>query len=253
LLILVGVTGVGKSTTMALLARQVPGALLLPDRRDLTDRLLISYMQAVDGQPIEPVRDRRLRFDYTRRYRERFHSGMAHALTQLWIAPTAGARLIFDGLRGENEVTAAASSLPLAHFVVLDAPDLVRVQRLVQRNDAFDQLASTAVSSRIDPSTLDLPADAQSFFSAADLATMADWVSSGSVAGGDLRAKLDIVIEERRNYDPGAAAAALRRVAPQRMLLIDTVTHPASAVVQQVAEWWHTYAPAAQPISDAQP
>ena len=138
LLIIVGVTGVGKSTTLEKLAKTGRPYTLLPNRRILTDQLIISYMQALDQQPIQPVTDRKVRFDYTRRYRERFPGGMSHALTQLWIEPMQlGPNLIFDGLRGADEVTHAVQELPQARFVVLHAPDVVRVQRLLKRNDAL--------------------------------------------------------------------------------------------------------------------
>jgi hypothetical protein len=240
LLIFAGVTGVGKSTTLALLQEMFPDMTLLPDRRDLTDRLIISWMQTQDGLPVEPVRDRRLRFDYTRRYREQFSGGMAHALTQLRIAPDASDRLVFDGLRGENEVTYAAQALPHARFVILDAPDLVRVQRLVTRNDAFDQVASSGTSEH----ALDLPEGAETIFSTSDLETMASWVKSGAVAATDLRAKIEIVLEERRNYDPAATIAALQRTAPAATLVVDTVTHTPTEVAQQIAAWWSAVTPA---------
>ena len=105
LLVLVGVTGVGKSTTLAALAEAGLRYHLLPDRRDLTDRLIIPAMQPRAGQPVAPVTDRKLRFEYTRAYREVNPGGMAQALAQLWIEPAVLPELLlFDGLRGENEV-----------------------------------------------------------------------------------------------------------------------------------------------------
>ena len=85
LLILVGVTGVGKSTTAEALNQTDYTFELLPNRRALTDQLIIATLQQQDGQPIKTVRDRALRFDFTRRYREQFPGGMAHALAQLWV------------------------------------------------------------------------------------------------------------------------------------------------------------------------
>src|SRR5215203_3654041 len=105
LVVLVGVTGVGKSTLLDQLVQHEASYLLLPDRRDLTDQLIISAMQVADGLPIVPVTDRGQRFAYTRRYREQFEGGMAHALTQLWVNDDAPTLLLFDGLRGANEVT----------------------------------------------------------------------------------------------------------------------------------------------------
>ncbi len=208
LLVLVGLTGVGKSTVLRLLCaqaaeRSAPPALL-PDRRTLTDRLLIAAVQAAEGLPVEPVHDRALRFEYTRRFRQRFAGGMAHALALLCTHPaqTPGL-LLFDGLRGENEVTHAASALPLARFALLDAPDAVRVARLLGRSDPFDRIGAAT--------------DAE-------------------------QAALRIVDEERQNYDPAATRRALQEHAPGRTLLLDTTQHAPAALATQIAaqlaHWW---------------
>ena len=42
----------------------------LPDRRALTDRIIIPEMQEAAGEPVEPVSDRARRFAYTRDYRD---------------------------------------------------------------------------------------------------------------------------------------------------------------------------------------
>ncbi len=244
LLILVGVTGVGKSTLLLELARIGPAHHLLPDRRDLTDRLMISRMQAEEGEPLGAVLDRGRRFDYTRRYREQFPGGMAHALTQLWLADDAPAQLwIYDGLRGDNEVRHAAENLPRARFVMLDAPDLVRVQRLLGRGDAFDKISQDrpaandlAAPEATSFEAIDLP-QARAIFSAAEEQTMLGWVRRGAVPAEELRAKLLIVLEERRSYDPNTTIDALRLHAPRRTLYIDTVAHPLSAVAAQVLAW----------------
>ena len=150
-LILVGVTGVGKSTTVDALRTRMGAVSLLPNRRKLADLLVIPAVQSWDGDPPTAVTDRRRRFDYTGRYRQRYPGGLAHAFSRLVLqkqaaTPAAAALNIFDGLRGADEVTFAAQNLPLARFAVLNAPDVVRVERLLQRQDAFDQVGgNTAV------------------------------------------------------------------------------------------------------------
>ncbi len=232
--ILVGLTGVGKSTTLAALAEQGINFSLLPNRRDLTDQLIIAALQVMDGDPVQPVTDRTARFAYTRRYRAQFPGGMAHALAQLSVAPAHWpGLLIFDGLRGADEVTQAAAILPSARFVVLHAPDLVRVQRLLGRNDAFDRVKTAshefgqgAIRSFAD---LGLPAASHLFTTEEETALLA-LVHRGEVSPADLAAKLKIVVEERRNYDPDAALAALTALAPARTLAVDTTLHsPAQA------------------------
>ncbi len=241
LLVLVGVTGVGKSTTLASLLRG-RRATLLPDRRELTDKLMIASMQLADGAPVAPVTDRAQRFAYTRRYRDTHPGGMADALLELSIAPELAQKLlIFDGLRGANEVQSACMALPKAHFVMLDAPDAVRVVRLLGRSDPFDRVE------RILPDPSGAPFQALGLDEAAHLFTLEEQamllglVDSGRVSADDLRAKVKIVVEERRSYDPNATRAALDACAGERALIIDTTLQSADAVarliVTQLSAW----------------
>lgn len=145
ILILVGVTGVGKSTTVEALGRQWGHIALLPDRRQIADLLVIPTVQGWDEDPLTRVIDRRQRFTYTARYRQRYPGGLAHAFSRLVLQRQPDAwpgRLIFDGLRGADEVAFATESLPLARFAVLHAPDVVRTERLLQRQDPFDHFSA---------------------------------------------------------------------------------------------------------------
>lgn len=222
LLILVGVTGVGKSTTLALLEAADPPVRQLPDRRSLADQL-ITKVQLDAGEPIRTVTDRAERFDYTRRYRAQNPGGLAQALSQLWIDPDQWPRpLCFDGLRGADEVSFAAEHLPQARFAVLDAPDVVRVERLLGRGDRFDRLSSvtTAGDGNALPG-LDVPG-ADALLTPEEQARLSALVTQGTVSADDLRAKVAIVVAERQNYDPAAAIAALQRLAPARTVVVDT-------------------------------
>ena len=62
-------------------------------------------MQVADGVAVAPVSDHGQRFAYTRRYRELYEGGMAHALTQLWVGDGAPNLLVFDGLRGQMRLS----------------------------------------------------------------------------------------------------------------------------------------------------
>src|SRR4029079_14791107 len=162
---------------------------------------------------------------------------MAHALSHLWIGEGAPDLIFVDGLRGANEVSFAAASLPLARFVMLDAPDIIRLQRLLGRGDSFDRIAVNGQSSAtVNGTTFEELgiAEAATIFSAADEKTILSWLADGRVSTDELRAKLQIVIEERRNYDPVATLQALRSDAPNSTLYIDTVKHGPSAVARQV-------------------
>lgn len=222
LLVLVGVTGVGKSTTLGLLEAGDPPVLQLPDRRALAD-LLITKVQLDAGEPLRAVTDRAERFAYTRRYRAQNPGGLAQALSQLWVDPTRWPQpLCFDGLRGAEEVGYAAQHLPRARFAVLDAPDVVRVERLLGRGDRFDRLATspTAATGSALPG-LDVPG-ADALFTPEEQARLSALVTGGAVSADDLRAKVAIVVTERQNYDPAAAIAALTRLAPERTVVVDT-------------------------------
>lgn len=239
LLVLVGVTGVGKSTTLAALRRTGLAFHLLPDRRDLTDRLIIPSMQARAGEANVPVQDRAQRFAYTRAYRQHHPGGMGEALSSLWIdvEQTPGL-LLFDGLRGENEVIFTTQALPLARFVMLDAPDVVRVIRLMGRQDPFDVIAARSahpVHEMQRFTNLNVEG-AEAMFTPQEQHILVDLVSSGEVTIDDLRKALSIVVEERRNYDPATTRAALERMAPDRSIVVDTVTETPYAVAMKILE-----------------
>jgi hypothetical protein len=246
LLILVGVTGVGKSTTLEGLQASGLHFSLLPDRRELTDRLLIGYLQALDGLPVQPVTDRRERFAYTRRYHDLFPGGMSHALSQLQVDRALHPGwLLFDGLRGAFEVAHAAAALPMARFVVLHAPDLVRVERLLGRSDAFDRIAAVSPTHQGATQGETLAAigvaDGDALFTPAEVQTLLQLVAppigSGTMPVEEVRAKLQIVVEERRNYDPQAAITHLRQHAAARTVVIDTTVASPAVAVQQIREW----------------
>ena len=181
LLVLVGLTGVGKSSLLEALAFPT-----LPDRRELVDRYVLPLFGAV------PPLDRKARFEITRRFRETHPGGVAEILAKALVEPVWP--LVFDGLRGEAEVRYALDCLPLARFVALEASDLTRLSRLLDRNDWFDQMRKE-VSGNI-PSEILRAADG--VLSKTELQTALSWGYSPE----DLLAKLKIVSEERKNYDP---------------------------------------------------
>ncbi len=242
-LILVGVTGVGKSTAVAALRSRWGEVSLLPNRRTIADLLVIPTVQGWDGDPPSAVTDRRRRFDYTGRYRQRHPGGLTHALSRLVLQgqPPArsetmssnGALHIFDGLRGADEVAFAARSLPQARFAVLNAPDVVRVERLLQRQDAFDQVADLNAGGGF---RWEEAAEGRELFTQEEQARLAALVSRGEVDGAELAAKIAIVAAERRNYDPHAAVEILRAAAPDRSVVVDTTTHSPAEVAAAIGQ-----------------
>jgi len=238
--VMVGLTGVGKTTLInQLSARNVPFTLL-PNRREIANRVIIALLQREDGQAPHPITDRLARFEYTARYRARFPGGLAHALSQLAIYPAKlESILIFDGLRGLDEVEQATVFFSQARFVVLDAPDTVRLKRLLNRNDVFDTAKTQpAPANQNLLSALNNIPDVESVFSQEQLLRIAALADQGQSPGEDLLQKVSIIVKERRNYDSDAAGAYLRQHwPPDRVLIIDTASQSAEDVAQQVVGW----------------
>lgn len=238
LVIIVGLTGVGKSTVVELLPPELD-FILLPNRRTIADAIIIAALQAEAGVSPHPVTDRLKRFEYTARYREKFPGGMAHAVSQLSVRAKAGRLVIFDGLRGLDEVTHAGHYFPDARFVVLDAPDMVRLTRLLTRGDAFDQ-----VKIRQTPADQNVIAALRGMrgidavFSEDDLTQLARLAQAGGWPVDEVVKKTSVIVEERRNYDSQAAQRYLTQtLPPAQVLVIDTARHPAPEVAAQVSTW----------------
>ena len=226
LVVLVGVTGVGKSTALSALT----SLRLLPDRREVTDAVMILPLAG------RPVSDREERFALTARYRAAHPGGMAQALGSLHADPAHwSGPLVFDGLRGADEVSYAAQQFPAWRFVSLHAPDAVRVRRLLGRADGFDQVRAGAESSDLS-SELGQLKGVQDVFSAAELDDLAALEQSGFSAG-EIVAKTRIVVSERRNYDPQAARRVLAALPAWRHLELDTVRLSPEQVGQQILAW----------------
>ncbi len=241
LTILVGVTGVGKSTALAALVSEqrtdLP-AKVLPDRRQVTDVVMI--FPHAGG----PVQDREERFRLTAQYRQQHSGGMAQALGSL-VANTDywGLTPIFDGLRGLDEVQYAAQTFPKWRFVALGAPDLVRVKRLLGRDDQFDNIqlegqleGQTTTNSASLRSNLAALKGVEQVFSPSELDELAN-LSTEGYSSSDILAKAKIVVSERKNYDPVAAEKFLRTLEPARALILDTLALNPSQVATSVKDW----------------
>jgi hypothetical protein len=192
------------------------------------------------------VRDRQERFALTRTYREDHPGGMASALAGLWIDPQLlDGPLVFDGLRGADEVEHAAALLPLALFVVLEAPDVARVSRLMGRGDPFDQIGGEhgedAALDRLQHfADVGVP-EASAHFSHLEEQALLELVRTGAVTAEALRSSLAIVLEERRSYDPQAAHAALLAAAPLRTVFVDTERRPPEFVADRIIRFLQQY------------
>jgi len=265
LLILVGLTGVGKSTAVEALLASVPGATLLPNRRALADRIVIPEAQRLDGREPHPVGDRLERFRLTARYRARYPGGLAHALCRhvRAAAPAGSDRLLFDNLRGESEVRFALDAFPGARFVVLEAPADVRVLRLAGRRDDFDRVAGRDVNGPgvqgpgvQGPGVQGPGAHGQGAPGADEardetlrdrllqvpgLARLTDVSALAAAAGGlepdAVVTGARVVAEESSHYDPAATWALLEPQPPARRLRLDTGREPPDVVAARIRAW----------------
>ncbi|MEB3277819.1 MAG: AAA family ATPase [Lyngbya sp.] len=244
LLIIVGLTGVGKSTVISNLTEESLDFTLLPNRRTLTDEIIIPEM-AEDERNLSYF-CRVQRFNYTRLYRQKFPGGMAHVLSQLWINPQqVKTQLIFDGLRGKDEVNYAVKAFCDAKFIVLDAPNKVRLQRILKRNDAFDSV--NVVGDKTQNKAVDINklssfaalgmSEASSVFNSTEEQEILGWVREGSVTLKELQQKLKIVVEEQQNYDAVSTRLTLEKMVPERTLVIDTTVYNPQQAASQILSY----------------
>ena len=149
----VGLTGTGKSTTLATLADMRQNGDIhycedIPTRRELADLIIIPTAQVISGDPVRPVADREQRFAYTYKFAHEFETGgSAAAFGWLYFGWDGHTTLLSDGLRGPREIAYALANYPQWAVAELWVDPVIRLQRLTDRKDRFDYLtvAPTAV------------------------------------------------------------------------------------------------------------
>jgi hypothetical protein len=224
--VLCGLTGVGKTSALAALRPMIGGFVDLPERRALFDDVIARRYRSGPA----PV-DRIERFALASRFRTEHPGGMAVVLSHLAVRPEpVAAPLVFDGLRGEDEIRHAATALPRACFAALLAPDFVRLLRLLRRADAFDQVG-------VSSSDRCLPPGLGELFDPSEVAELDRRVAAGTLTTAELATRLAIVREERLHYDPDRMVAALAGIEPRRRLTIDTVRYDPPAVAALIADF----------------
>lgn len=236
MLVLMGLTGVGKSTAVGALQSAGVPLTLLPNRRALTDAFIIPEMQRAAGRPVQPVTDRLARFELTRRYRETHPGGMVHALGRYLEAHPAEGQgtVVFDNLRGLEEARAAVQTFPEARFILLDAPPLVRLLRLVGRHDRFDQVAPTRLGNSAFSEQLMALDGLGTVFDPYELAHL----EARGLPEGDILKAVRIILSEARNYGMTAAATYLRGAKDVgSFLYLDTAEISADDVRARIQGW----------------
>lgn len=183
LLMLVALTGTGKSTTLASLRRLLgdTGMRLIPSRRELADWVALPMMQTLQGQATLPVTDRVQRFAYTKSFAQVVPGGMAAVFSWLYMRDSYRKLIFSEGIRGDDEIRHALRRFPAWQVVELTLQPLTRLRRLSQRRDDFDRAAGSAELSFL-PRELQEPARAL--------------LRSGEISGRALR----IMAAEANNY-----------------------------------------------------
>lgn len=145
---LVALTATGKSTTLEQLVNMRGDGLVrfsddLPTRREIADLVIIPTAQVIGGEAVQSVSGREERFACTRRFAEAFEPGGSAAvyrwLHYQWDGKTP---ILSDGVRGPGEIRYTLEYTSAWHIIELWVDPLVRLRRLTNRSDAFDQIAN---------------------------------------------------------------------------------------------------------------
>jgi dephospho-CoA kinase len=235
ILFIVGLTGVGKSTTLNALKSSTLQFELLPNRRELADTIIIPKVQRAEGKEPKAEKNRLERFRLTAKYREMYPTGMVHALQHfLSKHKTTEQNLIFDSIRGLDECKAAVETFSGSRFILLDAPPVVRLKRLIGRSDSFDQVAATRLENDSFIEKLLALQGAEKVFDVYEIARL-------DTSGVDENKILDaaqIILTEHQNYDSSAAAAYLNyRLDDTRLLYLDTSQLSIEEVSGKIQGW----------------
>jgi dephospho-CoA kinase len=231
MLFISGLTGVGKSSTLKMLTA-LPDYDLLPNRRELTDHMIIPEILQAEGKEINPVKDRLERFRITAEYRKKYPGGIIHALQQ-HLATLPKGNYIFDNIRGLDECKAAIKTFPQARIIFLDASPLVRLQRLLRRNDSFDQVNRTAKNSALLEQLHNLEGIHETF----DLEQVAK-LNPSDMDDNKLIDAVQIILAEQKNYNATQATEYLKSVLDDSQLLyLDTSHTPIDDVAKKIQEW----------------
>ena len=249
LLIFVGGMGAGKSTTLDLLREgeylEVLGfrPFRLPDRRELTERLIIADMQREMGEPVRKLK-RLERVSYIIRYKGEQPAGLAFSISRLAMnvqemQNPESLFLVFDGLRGEDELKFTLSEMPMARLVMFHTQDIVRLERLLERDDAYDKINGDVIS---DEQSLVEELKQFEFITFDEINYLLEIVSSGKIIVEELLRKLKLLEVEYSMYDVHNTRQILQDLGGDRTIEVDTTMEKPNQIarkIQQAAEkWW---------------
>jgi hypothetical protein len=147
-LMLVALTATGKSTTLEQLAAMKAAGQTqfqddIPPRRELADFAIIPTAQVVSGEVVSAVNGREERFGYTGKFAQEFDAGGSASVYgwfyYRWDGKTP---IISDGIRGPGEIAYVLEHYPAWRILELWVDPVIRLQRLTNRADTFDQVTN---------------------------------------------------------------------------------------------------------------
>lgn len=244
ILFIIGLTGVGKSTTLKALQSLALDFELLPNRRELADTIILPEVQRAEGGEPKVEKDRLERFRLTARYRELYPAGMVHAL-QVYLdnhhkdgmkscEATKAQRLIFDNIRGLDECTAAVALFENSRFIFLDAPPMVRLKRLIGRGDNFDQVAATRLENDSFIEKLLVLEGAEKVFDVYEIAKL----DTSGIDESKILDAVQIILTEHQNYNSEDATSYLKsNLSFERLLYLDTSQLSIEEVTGKIQGW----------------
>jgi dephospho-CoA kinase len=235
IIFIIGLTGVGKSTTLSALKSLTMQFELLPNRRELADTIIIPEVQRAEGKEQRAEKDRLERFRLTAKYREMYPAGMVHALQQyLSNHGTVNQSLIFDNIRGRDECKAAVELFTNSRFIFLDAPPLIRLKRLIGRGDSFDQVAATRLENDSFIEKLLALEGAEKLFDVYEIARL----DTSGIDESKIIDATQIILTEHQNYNSSEAAAYLKQqLDNERLLYLDTSQLSIEEVTKRIQGW----------------
>lgn len=228
MIIFVWLSGVGKSTAVGNVQKHFPESILLPNRRSLTDEHMFPVVQVHEWNPVTSVAERGERFRMTWVYRSLFPAGMAHVLNELDIRAPGWSMIMFDGLRGENEIAAGADFFPDAKLIMFDLPFVIRIERILGRGDSFDL---------VDIDTENLFPGIDELLDEKEKEKLLALAEQWTYSIADLQRGWKIIQTERRNYADEPMRAAVREKRWDRGIIIDTSENTREETGQQCIDF----------------
>ena len=185
-----------------------------------------------EGQVIKPVKDRLERFRITAEYRKKYPSGIIQALKKHNATLPEG-NYIFDNIRGLDECKAAIREFPDSRVIFLDAPPLVRLERLLGRNDDFDQVQRNVETTGL-LEQLQKIENIQQVFDPREIIAL----KTSTLEDSKILDAVHIILAEQKNYNATAAATYLKSVMNDKQLLyLDTSQLSIEEVSKHIQRW----------------